>query len=190
MLWALGQAALLDAENVYAFDSVPLAVCENIRIRRCRLYPLRMWGKQYRGYCASKKSYYYGLKGHLLVTTDGNPVEFSLTPASTADIVGLRQMALDLPPDSFVVADAAYTDYGFEDALAEQDKIKLVAARKKKSVRPHAPFVTYLAKHYRKRIETTFSTITEWLGRRLHAVTPQGWERKIFVTVLAYALQQ
>lgn len=98
-------------------------------------------------------------------------------------------MALDLPPGSFVVADAAYTDYGFEDALAEQNQIKLVAARKKNSVRPHLPFVSYLAKHYRKRIETTFSTITEWLGRRLHAVTPQGWERKIFLTVLAYALQ-
>ncbi len=193
MLWALGQAAQQDtdreAQDVYAFDSVPLSVCENIRIRRSRLYPLRMWGKRYRGYCASKKTYYYGLKGHLLVTTEGYPVEFSLTPASTADIVGLRQMALELPPGSYVVADAAYTDYGFEDALAEQDKIKLVAARKKNSLRPHLPFVSYLAKHYRKRIETTFSMMTEWLGRRLHAVTPQGWERKIFLTVLAYALQ-
>jgi len=30
--------------------------------------------------------------------------------------------------------------------------------------------------------------VTEWLGRRLHAVTPEGWERKVFLTVVAYAI--
>ena len=190
MLWLLGQAAQQNTqEDIYVIDSVPLAVCDNIRIRRNRLYPLRVWGKQCRGYCASKRRYYYGLKGHLLITTEGIPVEFTLTPASTADMVGLRMLSLDLPAGSVVTADAAYTNYGYENALLEQDQIRLVAARKKNSLRPHLPFVTYLAQHYRKRIETTFSTVTEWLGRRLHAVTPQGWERKIFVTVLAYALQ-
>ena len=189
MLWVLGQAAQhTNTESIYAVDSVPVPVCHNIRIRRSRLYPRRKWGNECRGYCASKKSYYYGLKGHLLITADGRPVEFVLTPASTADIVGFRKMDLDLPAGAFLMADAAYTDYEYEDLLREQESVTLLADRRCNSKRPHPAHLRYLCQCYRKRIETTFSTLTEWLGRRLHAVTPQGWERKVFLTVLAYAL--
>ena len=95
-------------------------------------------------------------------------MEFVLTPASTADIVGFRKLDLDLPADAFVMADAAYTDYDYEDLLREQEEITLLADR--------------------KRIETTFSTLTAWLGRRLHAVTPPGMGTQSLLTVLAYAL--
>lgn len=189
MLWALAEAAKhTNREGVYAVDSVPVPVCHNVRIRRSRLYPCRTWGRECRGYCASKKSYYYGLKGHLLVTADGRPVEFLLTPASTADVVGFRALDLDLPAGAYLMADAAYTDYAYEDLLREQEEISLIADRKCNSKRPHPAHLRYLCQHFRKCIETTFSTLTEWLGRRLHAVTPQGWERKVFLTVLAYAI--
>jgi IS5 family transposase len=144
--------------------------------------------RQHRGFCASKRRYYYGLKGHLLVTATGQPVEFVLTPAATADIVGFRKLDLDLPAGATVTADAAYTDYDYEDLLREQEQVDLLADRKCNSKRPHPAYLGYLCHSYRKRIETTFSTVTQWLGRRLHAVTPEGWERKIFLTVIAYAI--
>lgn len=189
MLWLLGEAAkAANPEGVYAVDSVPVPVCDTIRIRRCRLYPRRKRGEAHRGYCASKRRYYYGLKGHLLVTAGGQPVEFVLTPASTADIAGFRMLDLGLPAGATVTADAAYTDYEYEDLLREHEQIALLADRRCNSRRPHPAHLSYLCQHFRKRIETTFSTLTGWLGRRLHAVTPQGWERKVFLTVLAYAI--
>src|SRR5688572_12992848 len=48
----------LNGAQIYAIDSFPVAVCDNYRIRRCRIY--RQEG--YRGYIASKKRYFYGLK--------------------------------------------------------------------------------------------------------------------------------
>ncbi len=60
---------------------MPFPVCDNIRIKRCRLLP----GEEHRGYCASKRRYYFGLKVHLLITGQGHPVEILLTPASVAD---------------------------------------------------------------------------------------------------------
>ncbi len=198
MLWLLGETAkLANPEGVYAVDSVPIPVCDNIRIRRCRLYPCPRKAKAedtaradapYRGYCASKRRYYYGLKGHLLITAGGRPVEFLLTPASTSDIAGFRRLDLGLPAGAVVTADAAYTDYEYEDLLREQEGVDLLADRRCNSKRPHLAHLSYLCQHFRKRIETTFSTLTGWLGRRLHAVTPQGWERKVFLTVLAYAI--
>jgi len=62
----LGQQ--LNAERIYVIDSFPLSVCDNIRIRRCRRYQGEVW----RGYQASKRRYFYGLKVQLLVTAQGN----------------------------------------------------------------------------------------------------------------------
>ena len=51
----------------YVVDSFPVPVCDNIRIRRCRLYQ----GEEFRGYIASKKRFFYGLRVHMIVTAEG-----------------------------------------------------------------------------------------------------------------------
>ena len=62
----------LNAEAIYVIDSLPIAACDNIRIPGAKLYA----EERFRGYLPSKKRYFYGLKVHLLVTKDGQPVEF------------------------------------------------------------------------------------------------------------------
>ena len=82
------------AQGVYVIDSFPVAVCDNIRIRRAKLYR----DETCRGYQASKRRYFYGLKIHLMVTSAGQPVECVLTPGSVADARVLKSYAYDLPP--------------------------------------------------------------------------------------------
>ena len=74
-----------DSDRTYAVDSLPVPVCDNVRIRRCRLYPLeeaeeghdddadtpKEEKKSFRGYIASKRRYFYGLRVHLVVTGAG-----------------------------------------------------------------------------------------------------------------------
>jgi hypothetical protein len=48
----------LNAEAIYVIDSLPIAVCDNIRISRAKLYA----EDRFRGYLPSKKRYFYGLK--------------------------------------------------------------------------------------------------------------------------------
>ncbi len=62
-------------------DTFPVPVCRNIRIQRCKIYK----NKAFRGYCASKKEYFYGLKVCLIVNEQGRPVEMTLVPGATAD---------------------------------------------------------------------------------------------------------
>lgn len=111
-----------------------------------------------------------------------------LAPASVGDITAFRCLPLDLPPDAEINADAAYTDYLFEDTLAEVTGIQLLAHRKRNSKRQHPGWVAYLSDHVRKRMETTFSQIAACFGRNIHAVTPRGFELKVFLTVLAYSM--
>jgi len=73
-------------DQSYVVDSLPVAVCDNIRIRRSKLYPLQEHGEAFRGYIASKRRYFYGLRVHLVSTASGEPVEFTLAAASEADI--------------------------------------------------------------------------------------------------------
>lgn len=52
-LWQQGLFSLLaetfklnNSDQSYVVDSLPVAVCDNIRIRRCRLYPLKEHGEE------------------------------------------------------------------------------------------------------------------------------------------------
>ncbi len=173
----------LNAESVYIIDSAPIAVCDNIRIRGNKLY-----GKEaYRGYQASKHRYFYGVKIHLLVTKDHQPVEFFLSPGGVSDPEALTQYDFELPEGSFVFADKAYTNYRVEDLLAEAG-IHLAPDRKKNSKRPLPPWLWGLLHHYRNQVETAASLIERLLPKSIHAVTAKGFELKVILFVLASSI--
>src|SRR5262249_3498716 len=93
----------------------------------------------FRGYQASKKRYFYGLKIHLMVIQDGQPVECFLTPGGFGDIDALKYYAYELPNGSIIYADKAYNAYEIEDLLKEVDHIHLLPMRKKNSKRALSP---------------------------------------------------
>lgn len=95
-----------DSTNCFVVDSFPVKAYENHKSFRARIFT----GKEYHGYTASKKQYFFGIKVHLVVDTCGVPVEFSLTPGSFADITAFKQMALELPTGSKILGDKAYTN--------------------------------------------------------------------------------
>ncbi len=168
----------------YIVDSLPVAVCDNIRIKRCRLYR----EEAYRGYIPSKRRYFYGLRVHLLATAGGQPVELVLAPGAQADGSVFKCLDLDLPPASVIYADKAYTDYLWEDLLHEAADLSLIALRKQNAKRPMEGWLRYLCQHTPKRIETAFSQITALFARSIHAVTPRGFELKVFLTALAFSI--
>jgi hypothetical protein len=173
-----------NTDNTYLTDTVPVPVCHNIRIYRCKIYK----GKEYRGYCASKKQYYYGLKVCLIVTQEGIPVEINFTPASYADIVSLREMAIDLPEASILYGDSGFLDRPFEKILKETSGIDLVVPRRNNMKEQLDGCLQYLCCLARKRVETTFSELTTRFGHHLHCVTSQGFEIKVLMTIMAITL--
>lgn len=171
----------------YAVDSMPAVVCDNYRICRSRLYPPKKHGQAFRGYIACKKRFFYGLRVHLVMTAGGLPIEVMLAPGSEADISAFRRLRLDLPPQARIFADTGYLDQ-HEEALLADAGIQLIAQRRKNSKQPLLPWVSYIVRHERKRIETVFSQMASAFGRTIHAVTPRGFELKVFLTVLAYSM--
>ena len=173
----------LNETSIYSIDTFPIVACNNYRIPRAKLYQ----GEQYRGYQSSKKRYFYGLKLHLMVTQDGQPVEFFLTPGNCFDGEGLYWFDFDLPEGAQVVGDKAYNNYLIEDVLDEAG-IRLRPFRKKNSKRSVPPWVYYLQFHYRKMIETTGSLLTNLLPKKIHATSALGFELKIVLFIIAISL--
>lgn len=181
----LGQTwKMLNTNSIYVIDSFPIAVCDNMRIRRSKIYP----DEKFRGYKASKKRYFYGLKIHLIVTQDGQPVECFLTHGGFGDVDALKYYAYELPDGSIIYADKAYNDYEIEDLLKEVEHIELIPMRKKNSQRALPPEVSFVQNYYRKMVETAGSLIEQLLPKSIHAVTSQGFELKVALFVIAYSL--
>lgn len=174
----------LNTEAIYVIDSLPIAVCDNIRIRRSKIYS----HEDFRGYQASKKRYFYGLKIHLMVTQEGQPVECFLTPGGFGDVDALKSYAYALPDGSLIYADKAYNDYEIEDLLKEVDHIQLLPMRKKNSKRAVSPSISFVQSYHRKRVETAGSLIAQLLPKSIHAVTSQGFELKVALFVIASSL--
>lgn len=174
----------LNAQSIYSIDSFPIAVCDNYRIRRCKLYR----EQAYRGYIASKKRFFYGLKIHLLATATGEPVELLLTPGSFSDVGCLEAFDWDLPADATVYADRGYNHDPFEQMLQADGQIEFLPMRRENMKDQFPPWVRYLQHHFRKRIETLGSLIERLLPKSIHAMTPRGFELKVVLFVLAVSI--
>lgn len=187
LFFALGHhLKALNTQARYVIDSFPVAVCDNLRISRCRL----LQGDAYRGYAASKRRYFFGFKVQLVMTHDGLPVELYIHAGSEADITGLKALSPQLPTGSILYADAAYTDYAWEDAWHDTEQVTLVADRKANSKRPLEPWQRFLLQHFRKGVETTISSITERFPKSIHAVTAQGFALKLLLFVFTHTLAE
>ena len=184
--WTLKE---LNLESRYSLDSFPVAVCDNIRISRCRL----VQGSQFRGYVASKRRYFYGVRVQVVVTVEtveGVPVEFSILPGSLSDMAGLAELPLSLPVGAEVAADAAYTYYEWEDALAHTDGVRLLVGRKRNSKRRDVPAVHDYKQWLRRRIETVFGEISKLFPKKIHATTLAGFVLKISLFLFAYQVDK
>ena len=176
----------LNISSEYSIDSFPISTCDNIRIANSKL----IQGEIYRGKKISMRRYFYGYNVHLLCTADGIPVEYTFLPGRTHDSNALKQMPFFLPPGSKIYADAGYTNYVIEDLLKNAEGIYLLAQRTSRLKRQHEPYIDYIITTMRKRIETTFSEIANFLPKKVHAVYEYGFLLKIVIFIFGYAISK
>jgi len=153
----------LNADAIYSLDSFPIAVCDNIRISRAKIYH----DNRYRGYIPSKRRYFYGVKVHLIVTATGQPVEFFLTPGSLGDVKAL-ECSTSTPPGSTLYADRAYNDTQAEDELLASAHSNCSRCVRRNSTRRFCP-TSLSTTSLPQRVETAGSLIERLLPKSIHA---------------------
>ena len=100
----------------FVIDSFPLAVCKFGRARYCRSF--RGYGADY-GKCLSKKETYFGYKVHVMITLEGYITTFEITPASTDDREGLKDI-MDGKSGLVVLGDKGYVGESLAKEMSDQ----------------------------------------------------------------------
>jgi hypothetical protein len=174
----------LNITSEYTLDSFPIHTCDNIRIANSKL----IQGEVYRGKKVAMRRYFYGYNVHILCTVTGIPVEYTFLPGKYHDSNALKQMPLLIEAGSIIYADSGYTNYVIEEMLKDAENIELLVQRKSNSKRKHEPYVEYIISTMRKRIETTFSEISNFFPKKIHAVTEYGFILKVVIFIFSYAI--
>lgn len=170
--------------NYFVIDSFPLAVCKFGRARYCRSF--RGYGADY-GKCPSKKETYFGYKVHALITLEGYITAFEITPASTDDREGLRDL-VEMQSDLVILGDKGYVGESLTQELEEKG-IFLMALKRSNSKNDWPKSVRQLIFKLRRRVETVFSQLSEQLNaERVLAKSFQGLCTRLTNKILAYDL--
>jgi hypothetical protein len=81
-------------------------------------------------------------------------------------------------------------NYEWEDYLCEQDRVRLLVARKQNSKR-RDPLAAHDYKQWlHRRIETVFGEMTKLFPKKIHATTLSGFLLKISLFLFAYQVDQ
>lgn len=180
----LPSAFMMPCSRFFIVDSFPLAVCKFGRARYCRTF--RGIGADY-GMCPSKKETYFGYKVHAIVTLEGYVTAFEITPASTDDREGLRDL-VDGQHGLVVLGDKGYIGEALVEDMSGQG-ICLMALRRSNSRTDWPRSVRQLIFRLRRRVETVFSQLTEQLNaERVLAKSFQGLCTRLANKILAYNL--
>lgn len=179
------QLAKQFADDVFIVDSFPLEVCKFGRAHFCKVF--RAEGATY-GKNPSKKQTYFGFKVHAITTSGGAVKAFEITSANVDDRKGLEDLSSVVKGGSVILADKGYVSKSLVGKIKGQGQTLLVLKRNN-ARKPYSPTLQQEIFRRRRRIETTFSQMTQQLNaQRVLAKTFSGLSLRLLTKFLAFNL--
>ena len=146
----------LYSNNIRVIDSMPIPVCEFGRARFSKCFK----GEASYGICASRKETYFGFKFHALTTVDGFLTDYVITPANIDDRNAVWDLC-DKYRSISIIGDKGYINKRLTPELKSERDIDLLFLKRENSRDNYPKEVRQLLFKVRRRIETSFSQLTE-----------------------------
>lgn len=163
---------------------MPIPVCEFGRDHFTRCFKEIC---SYR-YCASKKKRYYGFKLHAMTTLEGFVTNITITPSNTNDQEALWESSPH-NPKPIVLGDKGYIGDDLARELEYLGEMKLLALKRSNSKAPYPKQLRNWISKHRRRIETSFSQLTEQLSiNKVLAKSKSGLIARIQTKLLVHNL--
>lgn len=181
-------AKIVEAENIYIIDSMPLEVCRLSRAARAKICRKDFETSPDKGFCASQNTYFYGYKLHGLCTIDGVFTSYDLTKASVHDVHYLKDVKEQIS-NALLLGDKGYISEKIQTDLFHSENITLqTPLRSNQSKYKKQP---YLLRKSRKRIETLFSQLCDqFMIRRNYAKSFDGLRTRVVSKISALTILQ
>lgn len=182
-------AAMLEGENVFLMDSIPVPICKIAREKRCKFENESFESKPDKGYSAISKQYYYGYKLHLITSVNGIFHSMDLTKASVHDVNVLKEIKYGKMCNATLIGDKGYISKEIKIDLFESCQIKLETPKRsnqKDDEQWHPIF-----RKCRKRIETLFSQLCDQMMlKRNYAKKLEGLNTRLISKIAAVTVLQ
>ena len=171
-----------DYDNIRVIDSMPIPVCEFGRAHFSKCFK----GEASYGRCPSKKQTYFGFKFHALTTIDGFLTDYVITPANIDD----REAVWDLCEkynSISIIGDKGYVNKRLTPELKLKKDINLLFLKRGNSKENYPKEIRQLIFKVRRRIETSFSQLTEQLNlNKVKSKSMLGFITRTSIKVLAH----
>ena len=155
------------ASTTHLLDSMPVFLAKGVRAHAARVAP----EVADMGYCASKNTYYYGVKLHALglhaPQTLPRLEQAWVSRASQSDLTEAKQRTAELPPGE-LYADKAYQDRGWEAELAEHQQLALHTPVRRVRGGPPLDAADRLLGTAISRVRQPIESFFSWLDRQTH----------------------
>lgn len=149
-------------KNIMLIDAMPIVMANAKRSSQAKV--ASEWANK--GYCSSKKMYYYGAKIHVLgfkrQGTIPKPDFLLATPASEHDLTILKDIFSQLG-DIDIYADKAYSDEILEQVLKDIHHVNLYTPVKKKKNQKYLEFDDQLFSTEVSRVRQPIESFFNWL---------------------------
>ena len=172
----------LYSNNIRVIDSMPIPVCEFGRAHFSKCFK----GEASYGICASKKETYFGFKFHALTTVDGFLTDYVITPANIDDRNAVWDLC-DKYRSISIIGDKGYINKRLTPELKSERDIDLLFLKRENSRDNYPKEVRQLLFKVRRRIETSFSQLTEQLNlNKVKSKSMLGFMTRTSIKVLAH----
>jgi hypothetical protein len=171
LLPALSETLLVQAAareepcRTWVVDSLPISLAQQVRSGRARVAP--EWADK--GYCASKKQYYYGVKLHILGQHRAGALprpEFVIASrASEGDLPVLKLHTPSLP-EGELFADKIYRDRQWQAELQETRKLLLHTPIKRKVGQERLDAADRLYSRAVSRVRQPIESLFHWIDEK------------------------
>ncbi|WKS94553.1 IS982 family transposase [Riemerella columbina] len=176
-----------DFTDVFIVDSTPIEICKVSRAHRSAICSTDEIHPSF-GYCAAKKSKYFGYKLHAVCDKNDIFHSFDFTPANVHDINYLKDIKEDFK-NCELIGDRGYISKEIQLDLFNCSNINLSVPMRKNQ----HDFVAFpkVKSRIRKRIETNFSQLCgQFLMGINLAKTFQGFITRILSKITSFTMIQ
>ena len=115
---------LINQENIFIVDSMPVEVCKLSRSTRSKICKENFETAPDKRFCSAQNSFYYGYKLHGICSVNGVFNSFDLTKASVHDIHYLQDVKEQIS-NAYLLGDRAYLSEKIQIDLFSYANIKL-----------------------------------------------------------------
>lgn len=170
------------SSNIRVIDSMPIPVCEFGRAHFSKCFK----GEASYGRCPSKKETYFGFKFHALTTVDGFLTDYVITPANIDDRNAVWDLC-DKYNSISIIGDKGYINKRLTPELKSKRNIDLLFLKRENSKDNYSKKVRQLLFKVRRRIETSFSQLSEQLNlNKVKSKSMLGFITRTSIKVLAH----